>query len=103
MKIRFSILLLVIAVFVSSVISGCQYDKATNALNSNHLVSNQSEISGYYNNLSVLQKSVSADKIYDSSYNTFYSQSSSDTSENIDSTQSSSSSESTEPTNIPLG
>lgn len=73
MKVKFSMLLLIIAVFVSSAISGCSHEKATEAFSSSSFADNQSDVSRYYGNLSVSQKIVSADKIYGVSDNTLYS------------------------------
>jgi hypothetical protein len=87
MKIRFSILLLIIAVFVSSVISGCSYGNEKEAYSSNYLMGNQSDDNGYYGDLSASQKTVSADKIYGASDNTLYSKVSTNASKKTESQQ----------------
>jgi hypothetical protein len=73
-KIRFSILILVIAVFAGFSISGCRNEKAAEVLSQNNLSSNlssnQSVNNGYFDNFSVTKKTVSADKIYNSTDST---------------------------------
>jgi hypothetical protein len=80
MKVRFSLFVLIVAVAIGSVVSGCQYNKAKETLNSKVItsqsVSSKSMVEGYYANLSVIRQSVSADKLYDSSDSTISSKSS---------------------------